>query len=136
MACIFYFTQVVLILVLCMLPVRIGRTGRVGNLGLATTFLNEDSRTVSSELLELLEESKQEVPSWLRDLHFEMRILPKIKREELKQRQRQNWQQRYVQKSLQHGADMWNHVFVAFKDIHFHRINSKLLLPYNCTYIR
>jgi superfamily II DNA/RNA helicase len=73
---------------------RIGRTGRVGNPGLATTFFNDDSRTTSSELLVLLEESKQEVPSWLRDLHFEMRILPKIKRDEMRQRQRGKWQQR------------------------------------------
>ena len=74
---------------------RIGRTGRVGNPGLATSFFNDDSRTVSTDLLELLEENKQEVPSWLRDLHFQMKILPQIKREEMRQKQKDKWRQRY-----------------------------------------
>ena len=74
---------------------RIGRTGRVGNPGLATAFFNDDSRTVSSDLLELLEENKQQVPSWLRDKHFEMKVLPKMQREQMRQKQREQWRQRY-----------------------------------------
>jgi ATP-dependent RNA helicase DDX3X len=49
---------------------RIGRTGRVGNPGLATAFFSDDNHSVCAELIELLEETKQEVPSWLRDLQF------------------------------------------------------------------
>lgn len=44
---------------------RIGRTGRVGNTGLASSLFNEKNRNVAPDLLELLTESKQEVPEWL-----------------------------------------------------------------------
>lgn len=44
---------------------RIGRTGRVGNLGLATSFFNEKNRTMANDLAELIAEAKQEVPDWL-----------------------------------------------------------------------
>lgn len=45
---------------------RIGRTGRVGNVGVASSMFNvEKNRNVAPELLELLTESKQEVPEWL-----------------------------------------------------------------------
>ncbi len=45
---------------------RIGRTGRVGNLGRATSFFTEKNRGLARDLLHLLQEAKQEVPSWLR----------------------------------------------------------------------
>ena len=45
---------------------RIGRTGRVGNTGVASSMFNaEKNRNVGPELLDLLTESKQEVPDWL-----------------------------------------------------------------------
>eukprot|EP00906_Rhabdomonas_costata_P013123 RCo018875 len=44
---------------------RIGRTGRAGNSGLATSFLNEKNRPISRDLLDLLKENNQEVPPWL-----------------------------------------------------------------------
>ncbi|XP_049623674.1 ATP-dependent RNA helicase DDX3X-like isoform X1 [Suncus etruscus] len=50
---------------------RIGRTGRVGNLGLATSFFNERNANITKDLLALLVEAKQEVPSWLENLAYE-----------------------------------------------------------------
>ncbi|GCB76629.1 hypothetical protein scyTo_0016587, partial [Scyliorhinus torazame] len=50
---------------------RIGRTGRVGNLGLATSFFNEKNSNITKDLLDLLVEAKQEVPSWLENLSYE-----------------------------------------------------------------
>eukprot|EP01055_Gregarina_sp_Pseudo9_P004680 Gregarina_sp_Pseudo_9__4679@NODE_486_length_2721_cov_25_269948_g458_i0_p1_GENE_NODE_486_length_2721_cov_25_269948_g458_i0NODE_486_length_2721_cov_25_269948_g458_i0_p1_ORF_typecomplete_len704_score99_98DEAD/PF00270_29/1_7e54DEAD/PF00270_29/5_4Helicase_C/PF00271_31/1_7e03Helicase_C/PF00271_31/1_5e32ResIII/PF04851_15/1_9e11ERCC3_RAD25_C/PF16203_5/1e09CMS1/PF14617_6/8_7e06UTP25/PF06862_12/8_1e02UTP25/PF06862_12/0_00079T4SSDNA_transf/PF02534_14/0_17_NODE_486_length_2721_cov_25_269948_g458_i01542265 len=47
---------------------RIGRTGRAGNSGMATSFVNETNRPIVRELLRLLEEAHQEVPSWFVDL--------------------------------------------------------------------
>lgn len=44
---------------------RIGRTGRMGNLGVATSFFNEKNRNISSELVQLLVEAKQDVPGFL-----------------------------------------------------------------------
>ncbi|XP_063068373.1 DEAD-box helicase 3 X-linked b isoform X1 [Engraulis encrasicolus] len=50
---------------------RIGRTGRVGNLGLATSFFNDKNSNITKDLLDLVVEAKQEVPSWLESLAFE-----------------------------------------------------------------
>lgn len=47
---------------------RIGRTGRAGNLGLATSFVNEQNRPILRDLLHLLEEANQEIPSFLHPL--------------------------------------------------------------------
>jgi superfamily II DNA/RNA helicase len=44
---------------------RIGRTGRAGNTGLATAFINEKNKSLAAELLELLRENNQEIPSWM-----------------------------------------------------------------------
>ncbi|KAJ2555551.1 ATP-dependent RNA helicase ded1, partial [Coemansia sp. RSA 1933] len=44
---------------------RVGRTGRAGNTGVATSFFNRGNRNIVRELVEMLEESKQEVPSWI-----------------------------------------------------------------------
>merc|ERR1712000_750516 len=44
---------------------RIGRTGRAGKRGSAWCFFNEKNRNVNDDLYELLEESKQEMPSFL-----------------------------------------------------------------------
>ncbi|KAH8307775.1 hypothetical protein KR044_013348 [Drosophila immigrans] len=47
---------------------RIGRTGRMGNLGVATSFFNEKNRNICSDLLELLIETKQEIPGFLEEM--------------------------------------------------------------------
>ncbi|KAJ5232359.1 hypothetical protein N7468_005315 [Penicillium chermesinum] len=47
---------------------RIGRTGRAGNTGIATAFFNRGNRGVVRDLLELLKEAHQEVPSSWRAL--------------------------------------------------------------------
>ncbi|XP_031554871.1 ATP-dependent RNA helicase DDX3X-like [Actinia tenebrosa] len=50
---------------------RIGRTGRVGHTGLATSFFNEKNRNVAKDLLALVTETGQEVPSWLEAISYE-----------------------------------------------------------------
>ncbi|CAG06670.1 unnamed protein product, partial [Tetraodon nigroviridis] len=50
---------------------RIGRTGRVGNLGLATSFFNDKNGNITKDLLDILGEAKQEIPSWLESLAYE-----------------------------------------------------------------
>lgn len=47
---------------------RIGRTGRAGNTGIATAFFNRGNRGVVRDLIELLREAKQEVPSFLENI--------------------------------------------------------------------
>ncbi|EMD39189.1 hypothetical protein CERSUDRAFT_81950 [Gelatoporia subvermispora B] len=44
---------------------RIGRTGRAGNVGIATAFFNRNNRNIVRDLLELLREANQEIPGWL-----------------------------------------------------------------------
>ncbi|KAI5121879.1 hypothetical protein M0805_001085 [Coniferiporia weirii] len=44
---------------------RIGRTGRAGNTGIATAFFNRGNRNIVRDLVELLREANQEIPSWL-----------------------------------------------------------------------
>ena len=50
---------------------HIGYRGRVGNHGLATSFFNERNINLTKDLLDLLVEAKQEVPSWLENMAFE-----------------------------------------------------------------
>jgi ATP-dependent RNA helicase DDX3X len=47
---------------------RIGRTGRAGNTGIATAFFNRGNRGVVRDLLDLLKEAHQEVPSFLENI--------------------------------------------------------------------
>jgi ATP-dependent RNA helicase DDX3X len=47
---------------------RIGRTGRMGNLGIATSFFNDKNRNICSDLCELLIETNQEMPSFLEEM--------------------------------------------------------------------
>jgi len=44
---------------------RIGRTGRCGAEGLATAFFNEKNKSMARDMVQLLEESGQEVDTWL-----------------------------------------------------------------------
>lgn len=44
---------------------RIGRTGRIGNKGLAAVFIDDISKPVIKEINSLLKECKQVVPEWL-----------------------------------------------------------------------
>eukprot|EP01117_Protostelium_nocturnum_P013064 TRINITY_DN484_c0_g1_i4.p1 TRINITY_DN484_c0_g1~~TRINITY_DN484_c0_g1_i4.p1 ORF type:complete len:782 (-),score=394.06 TRINITY_DN484_c0_g1_i4:289-2634(-) len=44
---------------------RIGRTGRAGKPGQSTAFISEDNMGVVPKLLELLQDSGQEIPPWL-----------------------------------------------------------------------
>lgn len=52
---------------------RIGRTGRMGNLGLATSFFNEKNRNLTKDLVELIVESSQELPGWLESMASDYR---------------------------------------------------------------
>jgi len=47
---------------------RIGRTGRMGNLGLATSFFNDKNKNLCRDLVELIVEANQELPSWLESM--------------------------------------------------------------------
>jgi ATP-dependent RNA helicase DDX3X len=44
---------------------RIGRTGRKGNSGLATSFYNDKNKNIMKDLVKLLDQAEQEIPSWL-----------------------------------------------------------------------
>jgi superfamily II DNA/RNA helicase len=46
---------------------RIGRTGRAGNQGTATSFFNKNYSHIAAELVEYLKEHEQEVPEYLED---------------------------------------------------------------------
>eukprot|EP00466_Bigelowiella_natans_P011589 jgi/Bigna1/79749/fgenesh1_pg.65_\ len=47
---------------------RIGRTGRAGKTGIAISFMNHENTPIAKDLLNLLQESKQEVPDQLETL--------------------------------------------------------------------
>ena len=50
---------------------RIGRTGRAGNVGKATSFFNpEKNSNIASDLLQILKEANQEVPRWLEEMCY------------------------------------------------------------------
>lgn len=46
---------------------RIGRTGRAGKSGLATAFFNDKNLPIAKDLIELMREAHQEIPSWLNE---------------------------------------------------------------------
>jgi len=52
---------------------RIGRTGRMGNLGLATSFFNEKNKNLVRDLVEIIIETKQEMPTFLEMMNNEQR---------------------------------------------------------------
>merc|ERR1712137_974944 len=47
---------------------RIGRTGRAGNSGYATAMVNEKNTNILRDLVDLLQESNQEVPTWIESM--------------------------------------------------------------------
>ncbi|KAL0241771.1 hypothetical protein GEMRC1_007006 [Eukaryota sp. GEM-RC1] len=47
---------------------RIGRTGRAGNVGVATSFLDDSDRPIFDKLKQLLVECNQDVPPWFTDM--------------------------------------------------------------------
>ena len=47
---------------------RIGRTGRAGNRGTATSFINDYNLRICKELVLVLNEAGQEVPKWLKSM--------------------------------------------------------------------
>jgi len=53
---------------------RIGRTGRAGNLGNASAYYNnEENRGIARDLVALLKETNQQIPSFLFNVQFEPR---------------------------------------------------------------
>jgi len=59
---------------------RIGRTGRVGHTGLATSFFNDKNRNIARDLIDTLSDSKQEVPSWLESMGYQAQQYQAAKR--------------------------------------------------------
>jgi ATP-dependent RNA helicase DDX3X len=47
---------------------RIGRTGRLGHMGLATSFYNDRNEDLAEDLVKILMENQQEVPDFLADI--------------------------------------------------------------------
>jgi superfamily II DNA/RNA helicase len=52
---------------------RIGRTGRAGNSGEAISFFNEKNRNIAKGLYDILMETQQEIPAFMRKIIDEMR---------------------------------------------------------------
>ncbi|OMH79882.1 ATP-dependent RNA helicase ded1 [Zancudomyces culisetae] len=50
---------------------RIGRTGRAGNVGIATSFFNRGNKNIVRGIIDLLKEANQEIPSWLHVVYRE-----------------------------------------------------------------
>ncbi len=53
---------------------RIGRTGRAGQNGEAISFFNDKNRSITKELVNLLQESQQEMPAFLTTLMEDIRL--------------------------------------------------------------
>lgn len=54
---------------------RIGRTGRAGNTGEAISFFNEKNRNISRDLFDILSETQQEIPEFLKKIVDEIRAV-------------------------------------------------------------
>ncbi|KAL1919661.1 uncharacterized protein VTP21DRAFT_1592 [Calcarisporiella thermophila] len=52
---------------------RIGRTGRAGNVGVATAFFNRNNKNIVRDMIQLLREANQDVPQWLETVARETR---------------------------------------------------------------
>ena len=53
---------------------RIGRTGRAGNVGKATSFFSDKNINIRKDLVEILREANQEVPAWLEQMGSSMGV--------------------------------------------------------------
>lgn len=58
---------------------RIGRTGRVGNLGESVSFFNDNNLNVVKGLINVLEEALQEVPGWLYEKMNELKHIKQFR---------------------------------------------------------
>lgn len=59
---------------------RIGRTGRAGKTGIATSLFTEKNKGVADDLIDLLKENNQEVPAFLESLAREVTRSAQIRR--------------------------------------------------------
>ena len=57
---------------------RIGRTGRMGNLGLATSFFNDKNRNLTKDMVELIVESSQGMLRKTLEIWFVCNLAPSI----------------------------------------------------------
>ena len=48
---------------------RIGRTGRVGNSGIAISFVNEGNKPIIKDMYLLMKKLNQEIPSWFENMY-------------------------------------------------------------------
>ena len=54
---------------------RIGRTGRAGNKGVTTAFFTDKNRNIAGDLIKLLRDANQTLPSFLLKAHEEARLM-------------------------------------------------------------
>jgi len=52
---------------------RIGRTGRVGNQGVAISFINEGNRPIIRDLYNLMKKLNQEIPDWFENMFYNVK---------------------------------------------------------------
>jgi ATP-dependent RNA helicase DDX3X len=52
---------------------RTGRTGRVGNTGVAISFINEGNKPVIRDLYFHLKKQNQEIPPWFEELYYNVK---------------------------------------------------------------
>ena len=57
---------------------RIGRTGRMGNLGLATSFFNDKNRNLTKDMVELIVESSQGMLRKTSEIWFVCNVAPSM----------------------------------------------------------
>ena len=50
---------------------RIGRTGRVGNKGMAISFYNEKNKVIAEDLVKEMKKAKQEIPDFLQKFNYD-----------------------------------------------------------------
>ena len=50
---------------------RIGRTGRVGNKGMAISFYNEKNKVIAEDLVKEMKKAKQEIPDFLEKFDYD-----------------------------------------------------------------
>lgn len=63
---------------------RIGRTGRAGNTGNAISFVNDKNRNIARDLIDILTEAKQDVPTFLESIGYQAKQYGGTKRQKSK----------------------------------------------------